>query len=160
MFSFTTQPLCTLAVASFTRKKCSRYFIYLPRLPICSPCFGQLWHTLREESEKLFAPRTRAAESMSNQAAFAICSTEKYFSIWPLQRNATRIYSADAASAAACWQHEPQHPPVNVRMPAAAVALTTRIPINIPSCFRRTPPTLTPHKKCSSLSYRQIKQDF
>ena len=59
--------------------------------------------------------------------------------------------AADAASAAVCWQHEPQHPPVNARMPAAVGALTTRIPINIPSCFRRTPPTLTPHKKSSIL---------
>ena len=149
-----------LALASFNCKQGSHYLKYLPRLPTCSPCFGQLWHTFREESEKLFAPRTRAAESMSNQAAFAICSTERYFSMRSLQRSAARIYSAGTASTAVCWQHERQHPPVNVRMPAAAVALTTRIPINMPSCFRRTLPILPPYKICIFLSYRQIKQYF
>ncbi len=54
------------------------YFINLLRLPTCSTFSGQLWHTLRDESEKLFAPRTRAAEIISSHTAFVICSTERY----------------------------------------------------------------------------------
>ena len=62
----------------------ANYLMSLSILPIRSTCSGQLWHTLREESEKLFAPRTRAAESMSNHAAFASCCTERYFSMCSL----------------------------------------------------------------------------
>ena len=54
------------------------YFINLLRLPTCSTFSGQLWHTLRDESEKLFAPRTRAAEIISSHTAFVICSAERY----------------------------------------------------------------------------------
>ena len=128
------------------------YLMSLSILPIRSSCSGQLWHTLREESEKLFAPRTRAAESMSNHAAFAVCCRERYFSMcYLLKKSSFTIYSAGAVSPGGCWQHEPQHPPVKLRIPAAAVALTTIIPINIPSCFKSTLPISSPPISAISL---------
>lgn len=76
------------------QRNIANYFIYFPRLPICLIWSGQLWHTLRDESEKFFAPRTRAAVSMSNQAAFANCCTERYLIMCHPQENSLHYLSA------------------------------------------------------------------
>jgi len=149
-----------LALVSFNCKQGSHYLKYLPRLPICSPCFGQLWHTFRAESEKLFAPRTRAAESMSNQAAFAICSTERYFSMRP-SKEMLLNYLLSSRSVCSSLLATRTTTPTSKRTDACGNRRTYNKNSNqYAKLFQKDAAHITNSQTCIPLSYRHIKQYF